>query len=392
MTARFIGFWQTFFATLRGAVFSRDTFVIFAGAIAFYLIFYAWPYGNQQVQHLPAAVVDLDQSASSRRLILEIDASPVIDLRFVTPSESQALNALQHEVVPVLITIPKDYEKDTARGTNTTVHVTGNGAFPVKIRAVQAALAGIVQDKTRRQDEHAVFATGLSGVDVAESYVAPPGLRTEYRYNEIGGYGNYTVPVVAPVILQAVMLMGITIALGGWLCAPKRAAVFESALRYPGRLGSAVFLAFWLIAFVWFVYTQTIDFVMHEYGTLLNPVGVFLTGALFSSSVTAFAMLISLVLGSNRWSSQAVVLTSAPAVFLTGAIWPLGGFTHPAVYAFSLLFPTTPGVKALMAASQDGAATADLLVPLGILFAQTLGYLLLCAWFAKRRATPESGS
>ena len=87
-----------------------------------------------------------------------------------------------------------------------------------------------------------------------------------------------------------------------------------------------------------------------------------------------------------------MVLTSAPAVFLTGAIWPLGGFTHPAVYAFSLLFPTTPGVKALMAASQDGAATADLLVPLGILFAQTLGYLLLCAWFAKRRATLESGS
>ena len=83
------------------------------------------------------------------------------------------------------------------------------------------------------------------------------------------------------------------------------------------------------------------------------------------------------------------VMTSAPAVFLSGGIWPLESVTHPAVYAFSLLFPTTPAIRALLAASQDGAATGDLLMPLGVLLAQTAGYLCLSAWLAGRRLTPE---
>lgn len=383
------GFWKTFVSALKGALLSRDTLAIFAGAVAFYLIFYAWPYGNQQIEHIPAAVCDLDRSDSSRRLILEIGASPAVDVMMTTGSEGEALDALRTEKVPVLITIPKDYEKTLARGGNTTVHVTGNGAFPVKIRAVQSAVAGVVQDKSRLLDSRAVFATGLPGTSAAGSYAAPPSLRVQYRYNEIGGYGNYTVPVVGPIILQAIMLMGVTIALGGWLCSPRRPDFLPGALLYPGRLGSAVFLAFWMMAFMWFVYMQAVDFRFHEYGSMANPAAVLLTGLLFSASVTAFAMTISLLLGSNRWSSQAIVMTSAPAVFLSGGIWPLESITHPAVYAFSLLFPTTPAIRALLAASQDGAATGDLLMPLGVLLAQTAGYLCLSAWLAGRRLTPE---
>ena len=56
------GFWYTFLHTIKASFLSRDTILIFAGAIAFYLIFYAWPYGNQQIQHVPSAVLDLDLS------------------------------------------------------------------------------------------------------------------------------------------------------------------------------------------------------------------------------------------------------------------------------------------------------------------------------------------
>ena len=46
------GFWKTFVSALKGALLSRDTLAIFAGAVAFYLIFYAWPYGNQQIEQV----------------------------------------------------------------------------------------------------------------------------------------------------------------------------------------------------------------------------------------------------------------------------------------------------------------------------------------------------
>ena len=209
------GFWYTFLHTIKASFLSRDTILIFAGAIAFYLIFYAWPYGNQQIQHVPSAVLDLDRSAAARRLVTAMDASPAISVVRITQDEGEAMEAFRREEFSVLITIPKNFEKSLTRGENVTVHVLGNGAFPVKARAVQAALGGVVTDKTKLLDDAAVYATGLPGTSVHSHHQAAPGLRVQYMYNEIGGYGNYTVPVVGPVIIQAVMLMAITMALGG---------------------------------------------------------------------------------------------------------------------------------------------------------------------------------
>ena len=159
-------FWYTFLHTIKASFLSRDTILIFAGAIAFYLIFYAWPYGNQQIQHVPSAVLDLDRSAAARRLVTAMDASPAISVVRITQDEGEAMEAFRREEFSVLITIPKDFEKSLTRGENVTVHVLGNGAFPVKARAVQAALGGVVTDKTKLLDDAAVYATGLPGTSV----------------------------------------------------------------------------------------------------------------------------------------------------------------------------------------------------------------------------------
>ena len=317
------GFWYTFLHTIKASFLSRDTILIFAGAIAFYLIFYAWPYGNQQIQHVPSAVLDLDRSAAARRLVTAMDASPAISVVRITQDEGEAMEAFRREEFSVLITIPKDFEKSLTRGENVTVHVLGNGAFPVKARAVQAALGGVVTDKTKLLDDAAVYATGLPGTSVHSHHQAAPGLRVQYMYNEIGGYGNYTVPVVGPVIIQAVMLMAITMALGGWLVAARREPFVEAALDRPLHRGAAVWLAFTLITFLWFVYMQGFDFWWHEYGSMRSVAATLGTGLLFSASVASFGMAVTILLGSNRWSSQAVVMISAPAVFISGGIWPM---------------------------------------------------------------------
>lgn len=379
------GFWYTFLHTIKASFLSRDTILIFAGAIAFYLIFYAWPYGNQQIQHVPSAVLDLDRSAAARRLVTAMDASPAISVVRITQDEGEAMEAYRREEFSVLITIPKDFEKSLTRGENVTVHVLGNGAFPVKARAVQAALGGVVTDKTKLLDDAAVYATGLPGTSVHSHHQAAPGLRVQYMYNEIGGYGNYTVPVVGPVIIQAVMLMAITMALGGWLVAARREPFVEAALDRPLHRGAAVWLAFTLITFLWFVYMQGFDFWWHEYGSMRSVAATLGTGLLFSASVASFGMAVTILLGSNRWSSQAVVMISAPAVFISGGIWPMTNVLSEPVFALSLFIPTSPAVPALLAASQDGALTESILPYWGILGIQTLFYLSTALHLVHRR-------
>ena len=64
-------------------------------------------------------------------------------------------------------------------------------------------------------------------------------MQFQYRFNEISGYGNYTVPAVGPIILQAVMLMGIGMSLGGWLWRHPRRKLCAMPSTAPGTKASA---------------------------------------------------------------------------------------------------------------------------------------------------------
>ena len=390
MTKRYPTFFETLCATLKGGIFNKDTVIIYVLAVAFYLIFYAWPYGNQQIEHIPTAVVDLDQSPASRRLVQELDASPTIRLTAILHSESEGMEALRREVVPVVLTIPEGYEVDLTKTDNTTLHIVGNGIFPVKVRAVQAAVAGLVQDKGRMLDMAPVFATGLSGTMATGAAGNTPTLALQYRFNDIGGYANYTVPAVSPVILQAVMLMAITMTLGGWLGARRRPDFIEAALEHPARLGLAVFTGYWTMAYAWFLYMQGFDFWFFEFGSFANAPLTLAAGALYCASVVSFGLMISALMGSNRWSTQTVVIMSAPSVFLSGAIWPAETIASPFVYAFSLFLPSTPGIRSILAASQDQAPLADLVTPFTLMCLQTVVYLAIAGLLAKNRSRAKN--
>lgn len=379
-----VGFWRSMGWALRGSILNRDTFIIMAGAVAFYLIFYAWPYSNQQIEDVPVGVVDLDQSSASRRLIRALDAASAANVVFIENDMSRALNDFRREKTDVLLTIPADFSEALGRGENTTVHLLGSAAFPVKSRAVQAALAGVAVDVGAIMDEAALRTAGLPTSALTSQLIKRPGIVVNYRFNTISGYGNYTVPMVGPLIIQAVLLMGVTMSAGGWLAMRRRPAFVQSALEHPLVGGLGLFAGFWLLGLLWFGYMEGFDFMVFEFGQMLNPAGTLLVGALFCAAVAAFALAVVCAFGSNAWTTPAVVVMSAPALFVSGAVWPLEGITNPIVTGLSQLVPSTPGILAIAAASQDGASTLSILPQCAQLLALTVFYLF-CAWAFSRR-------
>lgn len=381
-----LGFFETARQTIARVSLSRDTLVVALLAVAFYLVFYAWPYSNQQLEHIPTMVVDLDQSATSRHFTQALSASPTIELTGILHDEATALDAYRREKTSVLVTIPRDFEKDLAQGHNTTVHLLSNGAYPVKGRAVQSALTGLILDSGRKLDDSSVYSSGMPPILLEEqSRLSQADNLVLYRFNEIGGYGNYSVPAVAPVILQAVMLMLITFSVGEWLKERRASPWFYGALRYPFRRGPAILLGFWFMATLWLYYMQGFDFWFNEYGNMENALGVLGAGTLFAADIAAFSFLIALLLGSNRYSTQTIVMFSAPAVFISGAIWPQENVTASVTHLFAHLLPSTPGVKAIVALSQDGAtlpAVSPFLLEMAI---QTLAYTVLALLWLRAR-------
>lgn len=378
------GFWRAAGKTLLHALWNRDTIAILGGAVAFYLVFYGWPYENQQLENLPTGVVDLDRSGASRRLIQAVDASSAANVLFIAHDMGEGLDALERGKTDALIVIPSGYAEAIAGGRNATLHLVGNGAFPVKARAVQAAVASIAMDPALSADEASTRTPGLPPAALAASLAKAPSALTEYRYNETSGYGTYIVPMVGPVIIQAVLVMGITMALGGWLGRTPRPGFIEDALERPACEGAACYAAFWLLAFLWFLYMEGFDFMLMEYGAMQNPAAAILSGACFCAAVAAMAVAIVMVLGSNRWTTPATVVMSAPSLFISGAVWPLENLKSPFVNAVAQFVPTTPGIRAIIAAAQDGAPTEAVYPACLHLIALALFYLAL-AWLASRR-------
>lgn len=376
------GFAECFRRTLAGSILSRDTFAIFAGAVAFYLVFYGWPYMNQQIMKVSVGIVNLDDGRAGDRLVPLLDSTQYINVAFVERDLGRGLDAFRRQKADMLITIPDNYTLAPASGLNSTIHILANGAFPTKGRAVQSAVASVVADADIRLSESSLRNHNLDGLVLKRQTILAPSAVYANRFNEISGYGSYIVPMVGTVILQAVMLMGITVSLGGWLKNMRAAPFIEDAVRNPIKVGLGVFAAYWTIAFAWFLYMQGFDFYLMEYGSLANPAAAVALGALFCAAVCAFAMAIAMLFGTNSYTTPFVVVMSAPAILISGGIWPVEGIENPFVLAAAQLLPSTPGIIGIAAASQDGASFADVSFKAFHLLLLTIFYLCICCWLA----------
>lgn len=356
---------------LKGA-FSRDTFAIFVLATAFYLVFYAWPYANQSITAIDTAVVDLDRSSASRSLIEKLQSATTLRIRAVEADPAQAHLLYGREAVSAVITVPAGYEESLLAGRPTAVRVTANGAFPVKSRAVTAAVMTVVSGEMMQSAARNLLRAGVPLETLARVKTAPVSMVDENLFNVLSGYAGYIVPVVMPVIIQAVLLMSIVMSLGGWIAERPMGGLARALL--DGRGGfAALYGAFWFFGMMWIAYAMGIDFALFDFSSMQNPAASLMLMALFIAAIVSMGLAATFALNSNAYGAQLLVVISAPAVFLSGAVFPVSGFAWPALVVRALL-PSTPGINGLVAAAQNGADTA-------LVFPEALHLAILAAGY-----------
>src|SRR4029453_15025616 len=67
--------WQAFLWTLRSVFFDKGPLVPAVGGMVLYFVFYPLPYKPETVHAVPVVVADYDESAMSRRLRRDLDAT-----------------------------------------------------------------------------------------------------------------------------------------------------------------------------------------------------------------------------------------------------------------------------------------------------------------------------
>lgn len=379
-----VGFWETVRTVLARGAFTKDTFVIFVIAVAFYLLFYAWPYAAQNVTSIQTAVVDLDRSAASRAMIERIKSVAMINVVAIGTDRAEGESLYKTEKVAAVITIPENFEENLLAGKHTSVALTANGAFPVKSRAVMAGLMGVVGETTAASMALNLVRAGAPLETLKKLQTAPVAFADVNLYNPLSGYASYIVAAVMPIIIQAVMFVSIVMSLGGWLASANPPSVLRAVCRNVHGF-AALYVAFWLFSLMWLAYALGPDFVLFDFASMQNPGGTLLMAAIFGAAVVSFGLAFTFAMGTNAYGAQFFVVISAPALFLSGVVHPLFDMTPPAL-VLRLLLPSTSGINGLVAVSQNGAPLYAVTVQIAHLLLLTVAYGVLAFVLWKRTA------
>ena len=145
---------------------------------------------NPQIFEGRVAVIDLDNSITSTRLIEKIDSSTYIQVTTVTHSSVDPREYLTHDKNLGVLYIPKDYEKKLLKGdtSQNLGYFSDNTNFSQNSK-ILASLQEIVQATVVGQSIGTVSSIGMSSAE-AQAIVSPVRVITRYLFNSTSSYTN----------------------------------------------------------------------------------------------------------------------------------------------------------------------------------------------------------
>ncbi|WP_191229252.1 ABC transporter permease [Aurantiacibacter xanthus] len=356
---------EAFFGTLREVVRQRDVASLVVLAVLLYGIYYPAPYAHQRAREVPMAVVDLEDSALTRRLVATLDASDGAAVVAQPDSLAQGQQLLKARKVEAVLLIPRGVTRAALRGEGPRIALWIDGVYLVRAKsigaALQSALAGIFAD--------------LSGPYLGGHGVAAPLIVTQ-RFNPGGGYANYIFPAVTPVILQQTLLFGTAVLLA-FRRRSGRAALADArdlAGTWAALTTLSVLAA--LFYFGWFFAFQSLP----QQADVALRVAIALA---MGGATAAFALAVGSLFRRSETALLILMPTTLTAFFLSGATWPRAAMPDWVAFIGALL-PATHGARALLLADQMGAPTAVVLPVLGQLLLLGAAYLIVALVIGRR--------
>ncbi len=368
------GVGAAFIATFRNLPRARPVSSLLILAVVLYAFYYPAAYAGQAATGLPVAVVTPTQSALTRALVEDLNASHAVEVAAVIPSTAEASDLMRRGVVDGVVILPDRFESDLARGAPSGVAVWLNGGYLVRVTSVGKAVAAAAAH---------VAETRLEGLpQAARAAKLAPTLKQEALFNPTEGYGDYAVPAVSLIILQQTLL------LGAGVIAALRRETGAGPMRRSAKLG--LWLALTAIGTASCLFYFGFVFWVQDYPRGGDLGGVILLSPVFAAGVSALGLLLGGLFDRHERVLQVLVGTSAPLFFLTGAAWP--HFMMPKLLVWlAHLSPSTAAVQAFVPMNAMGASPGEVapqalgLAALAVIF----GALWLLLGPARSSASPS---
>ncbi len=240
-----------------------------------------------EMKEIRLAVVDLDMSGTSRRLVSKFTGSPFYRVKQVTFSYAEALDGMQHGVNDMILHIPQGFEKDLVTESRARVQFVINAINGQSAGLTNAYSTTIVFDYNRdlvMQQAPGAAAAGIRSI------------RTDYSYwyNPKLDYKTYMVP---GILVLLVTIIGLLLS-GMNIVREKEIGTIEQINVTPvNRIQfiAGKLIPFWIIALFELAFGLTLGKLLFGIPIVGSLWLIFLSAGVYLFVILSFGLLISTI-------------------------------------------------------------------------------------------------
>ncbi len=387
-----ISFWNTVSTEWNAIKNDKAIISTYISLTFLVLIVYTYIYSNEVVKEVPVAVINQDESKTSRDYIAMLNSTEgVIAITSYTDLQEAKLAYYANDIMGIVI-IPKDFGNDLRRNRQTTITTYADASNMIFYKRVLEEVSTITGYFNAGIAINKEMAKGNS-MALAKSNYTPIQIVSTSLFNTSSGYATYIIPILTALIVQLALLMGIGIINGsrkedkGLLQSFPR--LLKKGCTIPFLLGKG------------FVYTALFAVILPiqigiVYSLFSIPVRsslcfVYLFSIPYLLSVIFLGIAISSLFKRREDAIVFLVLTSVPSLMLSGLSFPMEGFS-PFYQQLAKIIPSTPGINGFVKLTQMEASFYEVSTEWNQLWVLTFWYFILAIIALKIQSRNEQKS
>lgn len=355
--------------------------LIIVFAMLIYTTIYSFAYGREVVECVDIAVVDNDNTTTSRRIVSGLRSGPNTRVAYEPYDINSAKNLYIRRKVHAIVYIPNGLEQDILAGVQANIALMLDGSHLLVYRAVleQETKDILIQGATAE-----VMRLVANGVDEASalSIASAVSYDGHILYNPSLGYGSFVMPSVLVVIIQQTLIIGL--AMVGIRRQRGGLSDREVSLRRAIKGVIAKMLVYMLIYGINLTIILSTIWPIFGFPNAGKPLDVVVLMALYIAAVSALGLALSHLFKRREAPLMLLLWSSVPILLLAGVSYPHEAFPEW-LYLLGRIFPSSSAVDAFVMVGTAGASLSDVCGDIAELALLATIYTI-CAVVAEKRS------
>ncbi|MGE4289016.1 MAG: ABC transporter permease [Salinivirgaceae bacterium] len=170
------------------------------------ILFFASLFKEGVPTKMPIAIVDLDQTTTSRKMVRNIDVTPLSNVSEYLQTEREAMSELRSGNIYGFVVIPKNLQADILAFRQPVISYYYQNGFLIAGGLMQNDLTLILHTLSAGITMQKREAMGQSE-DYIMSQVMPIQINTHQLFNPTANYSVYISTIILPIMLQLFILL-----------------------------------------------------------------------------------------------------------------------------------------------------------------------------------------